>query len=350
MKPSSLHNVYLRFKPLLLMVLAQLSYTFLYFITEASFNHGMNPHVYVTYRHIVAGIAMFPFAYFLERKIRPKLTLALFLEIFVLSLVGVTLTLNMYFASLRYTSPTFVASVVNTVAAVTFVIAVVLRLETLDLRNARGMAKVLGTLVSLAGVTIMTVYKGPAARNPGHPPIHIQRNNIIQEQWLKGSFLTIASSITWSAMYIMQAITLKRYPAQLSLTTWMCFLGAAQSAVFTVIVARKPADWRIGLNIDLWSTIYGGVVVSGLIVFIQLWCTDKRGPVFATMFNPVSTILVAILAYFVFGEKLFLGSIVGAVVVIGGLYLLLWGKEGDHQEAQIKTKEQSDPKISQGEP
>ncbi|KAH9682090.1 WAT1-related protein [Citrus sinensis] len=286
MKPSSLHNVYLRFKPLLLMVLAQLSYTFLYFITEASFNHGMNPHVYVTYRHIVAGIAMFPFAYFLER---------------------VTLTLNMYFASLRYTSPTFVASVVNTVAAVTFVIAVVLRLETLDLRNARGMAKVLGTLVSLAGVTIMTVYKGPAARNPGHPPIHIQRNNIIQEQWLKGSFLTIASSITWSAMYIMQAITLKRYPAQLSLTTWMCFLGAAQSAVFTVIVARKPADWRIGLNIDLWSTIYGGVVVSGLIVFIQLWCTDKRGPVFATMFNPVSTILVAILAYFVFGEKLFLG-------------------------------------------
>lgn len=43
-------------------------------------------------------------------------------------------------------------------------------------------------------------------------------------------------------------------------------------------------------------------------------------------------------------------SIVGAVVVIGGLYLLLWGKEGDHQEAQIKTKEQSDPKISQGEP
>lgn len=332
------------------MVLAQLGYTFLYFITEASFNHGMNPHVYVTYRHIVAGIAMLPFAYFLEGKIRPKLTLALFLEIFVLSLFGVSLTLNMYFASLRYTSPTFMASAVNTVAAVTFVIAVVLRLETVNLRNARGMAKVLGTLLSLGGVTIMTVYKGPPMRNLGHPPVHIQGNNTIHEQWLKGSFLTITSCITWSAMYIMQAITLKRYPAQLSLTTWMCFLGAAQSAVFTVIVAHKPVQWRIGLNIDLWSTIYGGVVVSGLIIYLQLWCTEKRGPVFVTMFNPVSTILVTILAYFVFGEKLFLGSIVGAIVVIVGLYLLLWGKEGDHQEAHIKTKEQSDPKISQGEP
>ena len=66
-KAGSLGNIYRRFKPQLLMVLAQIGYTFLYFITEASFNHGMNPHVYITYRHIVAGVVMFPFAYFLER-------------------------------------------------------------------------------------------------------------------------------------------------------------------------------------------------------------------------------------------------------------------------------------------
>lgn len=56
-----------RFKPHMLMVLTQMGYTLLYFITEASFNHGMNPHVYITYRHIVGGLVMFPFAYFLER-------------------------------------------------------------------------------------------------------------------------------------------------------------------------------------------------------------------------------------------------------------------------------------------
>uniref|UniRef100_M1C6G6 Auxin-induced protein 5NG4 n=1 Tax=Solanum tuberosum TaxID=4113 RepID=M1C6G6_SOLTU len=60
-------GTYKRFKPHILMVLAQIAYTFLYFITEASFNHGMNPHVYITYRQIVAGLAMLPFAYFLER-------------------------------------------------------------------------------------------------------------------------------------------------------------------------------------------------------------------------------------------------------------------------------------------
>lgn len=39
----------------------------------------------------------------------------------------VSLTLNMYFASLKYTSPTFVTSVVNTIASMTFVIAIILR-------------------------------------------------------------------------------------------------------------------------------------------------------------------------------------------------------------------------------
>ncbi|KAL6192079.1 hypothetical protein ACLB2K_038466 [Fragaria x ananassa] len=351
---SSSHvGTYRRFKPHLLMVLAQVAYAFLYFITQASFNHGMNPHVYITYRHIVSGVFMLPFAYFLERKDRPKLTFALFLELFVLSFLGIGLTLNMYFASLRYTSPTFIASMINTTASLTFVIAVLLKLEVLDYRNLHGLAKVWGTVISLAGVMTMTLYKGPLLRNLWSPLIHIQGKSPIHENWLKGSVLTVGSCITWSLWYIMQmilvydvcisfifeAITLKRYPAQLSLTTWMSFLGAAQSAVFAAFIVHKRAAWTIGFNIDLWSILYSGAVCSGLIFFIQLWCTAEKGPVFVTMFDPVATILVAILAYFVLGERLYIGSIVGAGIVIIGLYLLLWGKEGD--EVYITKSEES---------
>ena len=56
-----------RLKPHLLMIVSQMCYTLLYFITQASFNKGLNPHVYVTYRHVVGGVVVFPFAYFLER-------------------------------------------------------------------------------------------------------------------------------------------------------------------------------------------------------------------------------------------------------------------------------------------
>ncbi|MED6131587.1 hypothetical protein PIB30_011190 [Stylosanthes scabra] len=220
-KKSSIVVVFRELKPHFLMVLAQVGYASLYFITEASFNHGMSPFLYVTYRHIVAAVVMFPFAYFLERNERPKLTFPLFMEIFVLSLIGY---------------------------------------EALDLRDPRGIAKVIGTLVSFAGVMTMTLYKGPAMRNLWHPIIHIQGKKAaaVHENWLKGSLLAVISCVAWSVWYIMQAATLKRYPAQLSLTTWMSFVGAAQSAVFTVIViGHKPSAWSIGFNIDMWSTLYG---------------------------------------------------------------------------------------------
>ncbi|XP_057546987.1 WAT1-related protein At4g08300-like [Amaranthus tricolor] len=323
-----------KFKPHIIMIISQIGWTLLYFITEASFNHGMNPYVYITYRHIVAGVVMLPFAYFLERQLRPKLTVALLAEIFVLSLFGVGLALNMYFASLKYTSPTFVASMINTIASLTFVIAVALKMEVLDIWNPRGLAKVLGTIISLGGVMAMTLYKGSVIRNIWNPLLRIHgSSSTTNENWMIGSILNAASCISWSIWYIMQAYTLKRYPAQLSLTTWMSFVGAAQSAIFTACVQRKPAAWAIGFNIDLLSTIYAGVVCSGLLVFLQLKCTAEKGPVFVTMFNPLTTILVALLAYFVLGEKLYMGSVMGAGIVIFGMYLLMWGKE----EAQTNS-------------
>ncbi|MED6131588.1 hypothetical protein PIB30_011191 [Stylosanthes scabra] len=344
-KKSCVLIVWKEFKPHILMFLAQVGCALVYFITEASFNHGMSPFLYVTYRYFVAALFIFPFAYFLERKQRPKLTFALFMEIFVLSLVGISAPINMYFASLQYTSPTLVASMFNIVASLTFIIAVALRYEALDLGDAHGIGKVVGTLISLGGVMTMTLYKGPKVKNLWGPLIHIQgRSGGSQENWLKGSVLAVTSCVSLSVWYIMQASTLKRYPAQLSLTSWMCFIGAMQSAIFTAIVEHNhPSTWLIGFNIDLWSTLYGGIVVSGLVIYVQLWCTEKKGPVFVTMTTPLCTIVVAILAYFVFGEKLYLGSIIGACFVIVGLYLLLWGKEADDKQVDttIITKDAS---------
>lgn len=61
--------MYVKLKPHLLMVLVQLVLSFLYFLVEASLNKGMNPHVFVTYRHAVGGIVVLPFAYIRERYI-----------------------------------------------------------------------------------------------------------------------------------------------------------------------------------------------------------------------------------------------------------------------------------------
>ncbi|CAI0458031.1 unnamed protein product [Linum tenue] len=246
---------------------------------------------------------------------------------FFLSLLGVGLPMNMYFMSLKYTSPTFVASIVNIIVPLTFVIAVVTRLESLDHRHPRGIAKLLGTLISLSGVMTMALFKGPIIKQLWSPLLKIeasQSDDENHEKWLLGSVLMVASCFIWSFWYIMQALTLKRYPAQLSLTTWMSAIGTLQSAIFAIIVERERAAWRIGFDIDLWSTIYGGVVISGFVIFIQLWCTEEKGPVFVTIFGPLTTIMVAFLAYFILGETLYSGRFVIYIITtfISPLFLV----------------------------
>ncbi|VAI09997.1 unnamed protein product [Triticum turgidum subsp. durum] len=246
-----------RYAPHNMMIMVQLCYTLMYFVTEAAFNRGLNPYVYVTYRHLLVAVLLWPFAYYHEKKLRPKMTWMLFLEIFVLSLLGVSLTLNMYFASLKYTSPTFVTSMVNTVASITFVIAIALRMEIVDLRSARGLAKVAGTAVSFAGVTTMTLYKGTAIASPWRAPVHIPRGgDAPHDAWLKGSLLAVASCVCWSVWYIMQATSVKRYPAELSLTAWMATVGGVQSAAFTLLLQHERQDWLIGFGLKFWCIIY----------------------------------------------------------------------------------------------
>ena len=47
---------------------------------------------------------------------------------------------------------------------------------------------------------------------------------------------------------------------------------------------------------------------------------------FVAVYQPVQTLVVAIMASLTLGEKFYLGGIIGAVLIIAGLYLVLWGK------------------------
>jgi drug/metabolite transporter (DMT)-like permease len=44
------------------------------------------------------------------------------------------------------------------------------------------------------------------------------------------------------------------------------------------------------------------------------------------VYQPVQTLVVAIMASLTLGEKFYLGGIIGAVLIVAGLYLVLWGK------------------------
>lgn len=51
-----------------------------------------------------------------------------------------------------------------------------------------------------------------------------------------------------------------------------------------------------------------GVVASGIAFAVQIWCIDRGGPVFVAVYQPVQTLVVAIMASIALGEEFYLGG------------------------------------------
>lgn len=72
-----------------------------------------------------------------------------------------------------------------------------------------------------------------------------------------------------------------------------------------------------------------GVVASGIAFAVQIWCIDRGGPVFVAVYQPVQTLVVAIMASIALGEEFYLGGwvllfIYNYVLIISCIHLVLY--------------------------
>ncbi|RLM97984.1 WAT1-related protein [Panicum miliaceum] len=332
-------------KPYIAMISLQFGYAGMNVLTKVSLNQGMSHYVLVVYRHAFATLSIAPFALVLERKVRPKMTWSIFWQIFVLAMLGPVIDQNFYYAGLKFTGPTFACAMSNILPAMTFVMAVIFRMEKLDMKKVRCQAKVAGTLVTVAGAMLMTLYKGPLMElawtrhaSPAHgggaeAPAAAAAAAISGRDWFLGSLFVIIATLAWAALFILQTHTIKQYPAHLSLTTLVCFIGTLQAIVVTFVMERRISVWKIGFDMNLLAAAYAGIVTSSIAYYVQGLVIQKTGPVFASAFSPLMMIIVAVMGSFILSEKIYLGGILGAVLIVAGLYSVLWGK---HKETQGK--------------
>ncbi|KAH7510547.1 hypothetical protein FEM48_ZijujUnG0115100 [Ziziphus jujuba var. spinosa] len=86
---------------------------------------------------------------------------------------------------------------------------------------------------------------------------------------------------------------------------------------------RSWNDWEIGWDMRLF-------IVS----------CSVRGPVYLAAFNPLMLLLVFFMGTVALDENLFLGRIVGAILIVRGLYILLWGKHKEDKEDKEHRKQE----------
>ncbi|CAI9102759.1 OLC1v1001079C1 [Oldenlandia corymbosa var. corymbosa] len=336
-------------KPYLAMMSLQFGYAGMNIITKVSLNHGMSHYVLVVYRHAFATAVIAPLAFFFERKEQPKITFPIFMQIFVLGLLGPVIDQNFYYAGLKLTSPTFSCAMSNMLPALTFIMAVICRMEDIHIKKVIYQAKILGTLVTVAGAMLMTLYKGPIVEMVWSKHVHSRKSYVSgpdgttssDKDWFVGCILLIIATVAWAAFFILQKVALKTYEKhQLSLTSMVCFMGTLQS-IATFVMEHKSSVWRIGWDMNLLAAAYAGIVTSSLSYYVQGVVMKTKGPVFATAFSPLMMIIVAIMGSFILAEKIYLGGVMGAALIVVGLYAVLWGKykEGKEKEQENKLLE-----------
>ncbi|XP_057449338.1 protein WALLS ARE THIN 1-like isoform X2 [Lotus japonicus] len=316
----------------------QFCYAGNHIFVRIALDSGVSKLVFPVYRNITALLLLGPLAYFSEKKDRPSITRYCLVQFFLLGLVGITLKEGFYLLGLDNTSPTFAAAMQNSVPALTFLMAVVLRYESVHFNRMDGLAKVLGVLASVGGASIITLYKGPTIYTPNLALHQEQFLSVLRDVTAKnmnmGGIYLFGHCLCWSGWIVMQAFVLKNYSAPLTVSAFTCFFGIVQLITIAAFFEKDPKAWQLNFSEEIYSILYSGLVNSGLAAALQIWTIGKGGPVLASIYLPLQTLLVALMASIVFGEDFFLGGIIGAFLIITGLYLVVWGRSQETKSAK----------------
>ncbi|GMH31421.1 hypothetical protein Nepgr_033264 [Nepenthes gracilis] len=324
-------------------------------ISKSAMSKGMNHYVFVFYSTALASLILLPSPFM---SARPPLTFSVLWKFFLLSFIGITVMMNCAFTGVSYSSPTIAAAMSNIVPAFTFLLSVIFRMEKLDLRSSIGLIKILGTAVSISGALIVTLYNGPSIialfsdefsllTSNGSGPSIPQSSNLFgaTTDWALGGLFLAAASFSLSIWNVLQAATLKGYPSGITIVFFSCLFATIQCALVSLIAVGDTAAWELKLGIEYAAVVYSAVFGSVVFYNAETWCIGKKGPVFVSMFKPVGIAVSAFMSVIFLGDTLYLGSIIGAAIIVCGFYAVIWA-----QSKELRSQSEVDGEVLESSP
>lgn len=160
------------------------------------------------------------------------------------------------------------------------------RLEKVDIRSLRSVAKIAGTAICLAGAAFMAFFKGPGLLGAAL----LSATSDSDKDWVKGGIYLVGNAICVSIWYILQVQQLmilrwqdhswqdsfdtsslwlrvdewfqvpvcKSYLDPLSLATWMCFLATLQCAAMALFLEPNYLEiWKLTSFWEFPCILYG---------------------------------------------------------------------------------------------
>ncbi|KAK7321323.1 hypothetical protein VNO77_31850 [Canavalia gladiata] len=300
----------------------------------------------VTYRHIVAAICVASFALYFERWGAKKMNWKVWFWLFCNALAGVIMDLGLLYYVIGDTSAIYSINLLKLIPICTVFTCILFRMENLRLQTFASKAKYIGVVLCGVGALVISLYQGKKFYVGHHTQTVVAAH---ETHMLRGALLLVCSSFSFPVWYIFQVKLLKVFPLGYWGTMLACVMATVQSAIIGILIDSSKAVWTFEWNLQLITIVYSGALATAATFSMLSWGITTKGPTYPPMFTPLALVCVAFSEAILLWKPLSVGTFLGMVLIIVGLYFFCWVK-GRRQKQISLVPERKHTHKTQGTP